>query len=70
MIDLCSEMIVPKFGEYNCIYELDSKPEDILCWVRDSIEMFKKEITLLINSKQLKVDENSRINVVVGGDHG
>ena len=42
MIDLCSEMIVPKFGEYNCIHELDSKLEIILCWVRDNIEMFKK----------------------------
>ena len=70
MIDLCGKMIVPQFGEYNIIYELDSKPNFILYWVRDYTAIFKKEITLLINSKQLKVNEISRIDIIVGGDHG
>ena len=30
----------------------------------------KKEISLLIKSNQLKVNEISRIDVIVGGDHG
>ena len=38
--------------------------------MRDSTVIFKKEITLLIKSKQLKVNEIYRIDVVVGGDHG
>ena len=32
--------------------------------------MFKKEISLLIKSNQLKFDEISRIDVIAGGDHG
>ena len=52
MIDLCGEMIVPQFGEFNYIHELDSKLEFILYWVRDSAAIFKKEITLFINSIQ------------------
>ena len=39
-------------------------------WVRDFIVIFKKEISLLIKYNQLKVDEISRIDIVVGGDHG
>ena len=31
--------------------------------------MFKKEITLLISSKQVRVNEISRIDVQIGGDH-
>ena len=31
---------------------------------------FEKEITLLINSKQVKVNEISRIDIIVGGNHG
>ena len=70
MIDLCGKMIVPQFNENNIIHELDSKPNFILYWVRDYTAIFKKEITLLINSKQLKVNEISRIDIIVGGDHG
>ena len=69
IIDLCGEMIVSQFGECNYLHELDSKPELILHCVRDSTAIFKKEITLLINSKQLKVNEISRIDVIAGGDH-
>ena len=36
MIDLCGEMIVLQFGKYNYICKLDSKPELISYWVRDS----------------------------------
>ena len=32
--------------------------------------MFKKEITLFIYSDQIKVYEISKIDVIVGGDHG
>ena len=70
MIDLCGKMIVQQFGEYNIIHELDSKPNFIFYWVSDYTAIFKKEITLLINSKQLKVNEISRIDIIVGGDHG
>ena len=56
MTDLCSEIIVPPFGENKYIYEIRSKPEFILY--------------LLIKSNQLKVAEISRIDVIVGGDHG
>ena len=70
MINLCGEMIVPQFGKYNYIHELDSRSEPILYWVRDSTAIFKKEVTLFINSKKLKVNEISRIDVIVIGDHG
>ena len=42
MIDSYGKIIVPQFGEYNYIHELDSKPEHILYWVRDSTAIFKK----------------------------
>ena len=42
MIDSYGKIIVPQFGEYNYIHELDSKPEHILYWVRDSAAIFKK----------------------------
>ena len=70
MVDLRGEMIVPPFGEYKYIYEIGSKPELILYWFRDSVAIFKKEITLLINPNQLKINEISRVDVIVGGHHG
>ena len=70
MTDLCGEMNVPKFGEYKYIHEIGSKPELILYSVRYSVAIFKKEITLLIKSNILKVNDISRIDVIVGGDHG
>ena len=48
MIDLCGEMIVPRFGEYKYIHEVGSKAELILYWIRDSTVIFKKEISLLV----------------------
>ena len=57
-------------GEYNYIHEFDSKPELILYWVRDFSAALKKGITLFIYSKQLRVNEISRIDVIVGGNHG
>ena len=70
MIDVYGEIIVPQFGEYNYIHQLDSKPEFILFWNRDSSTIFKKEMILLINYKKLKMIEISRMNLIVGGEHG
>ena len=55
MVDLYGEMIVPQFGEYKYLHEIGSKPELILYWVCDFVTIFKKEITLLINSNKIKV---------------
>ena len=70
MIDLCGEMIVPQFGEYKYIHEVSSKPELILYWIRNSTAIFKKEISLLVKSNLLILDDISRIDVVIGGNHG
>ena len=70
MTNLCDVMNVPQFGEYKYTHELGSKPELIVYWVRDSSVMFNKEINLFINSNQLKFNEISRIDMIVGGDHG
>ena len=43
MTDLCGKMIVTQFGEYKYIYEIGSKSELILYWVRDSIAIFMKK---------------------------
>ena len=63
-------MIVSQFEEYKYIHELGSKPKLMLYWVRDSVALFKKGIGLLIKSNHLKVDEISRIDVIVDGGHG
>ena len=52
------------------VHKGGSKPELIWYWVRDSVVTFKKYTTLLIHLNQLIVNEISRIDVVVGGDHG
>ena len=70
MIDLCGEMIVPQFGEYKYIHEVGSKPELIIYWIRDSTAMFKKEISLFVKSNIWNLDNLSRIDVEIGGDHG
>ena len=67
--DSCGKMIVPQFVEYKYFHAIGSKPELILYWVRDSVVIFKKEITLFINSNQIKINEISRIDVIVDGDH-
>ena len=54
--DLCAEMIIPRFEEYKYIHEIGSKLELILYWIRDYIAIFKKEISLLIKSNQIKID--------------
>ena len=69
MTDSYSEMSVTQFGEYKYIHEIGSKPELILYWIRDSVAMFKKKISLLINSNQIKINEISKVGVIVGGDH-
>ena len=70
MIDLCGEMIVPRFGEYKYIHEVGNKPKFILYWIRDSTIIFKKEISLLVKSNILNLDDISRIDVIISGDHG
>ena len=69
MVDLRGEMIAPQFGEYKYTHETSTKLESILYWVRDSTAIFKKEISLLIKCKLITIDDVSRIDVVVGGDH-
>ena len=68
--DLCGEMIVPQFEEYKHIHKISNKPDLILYYIRDSVTIFKKEISLLLKSNQLKVNEIFRIDVIIGGDHG
>ena len=70
IIDLCGEMIVPQFGEYKYIHVVGSKPELILYWIRDFTAIFKKEVSLLVKSNLLKLDNISKIDVVIGGDRG
>ena len=48
-------MIAPQFDEYEYVHEVGSKQELLLYWVRDSVAIFKKETTLLINSNRLIV---------------
>ena len=67
---LSGDMIIPKFGEYNCYHETGSKPEHILFWVRDTVAVFKKETQLLIESGDIDLSDIDRIDIVVGGDHG
>ena len=38
--------------------------------VRDSTAIFKKEISLLIKCNLIIIDDISRIDFIVGGDHG
>ena len=70
MVDLRGEMIAPQFGQNKYTHETGTKPESILYWVWDSTAIFKKEISLLIKCNLIIIDNISRINVVVGGDHG
>ena len=50
MTDLYGEIVAPQFGEYTYVHEVGNKPELILYWVCESVPIFKKESTLLINS--------------------
>ena len=70
MTNLCGEMIIPQFREYKYIHEIGSRPGLFLYWIRDSVAIFKKEISLLIKCNLIIIDDISRIDVVVGGDHG
>ena len=51
------------------MYDIGSKSELIVYLVRDSVAIFKKEISLLINSNQLIVSEISRIDIIVCVDY-
>ena len=68
MKSLSGDMINPKFGEYNYYHETGSKSELILLWVGDIV--YKKEIQLLINSSDIDTYEMTRIDIVIGGEHG
>ena len=70
MVDLRGEMIAPQFSEYKYTHETGTQPESILYWVRDSTVIFKRDISLLIKCNLMIIDDISRIDVVVGGDHG
>ena len=66
---LSGDMIIPKFGEYNCYHETGSKPEHILFWVRDTVAVFKKETQLLIESSDIDLSDTDRIDIFVSVDH-
>ena len=71
MTSLSGDMILPKFGEYKYNnMEKETKPEHILFWVRDTVAVFKKETQMLIDSGDIDILNISRIDIVVGGDHG
>ena len=70
IVDLRGEMITQQFGEYNYTHETGTTPEAILYWVRDYTAIFKKEISFLIKCNLIIIDDISRINVAVGGEHG
>ena len=63
-------MILPKFGGYNYYHEIGSKTENILFWVRDTVAIFKKETELPIESGDIDISDISRMDIVVGSDHG
>ena len=70
MKSLSGDMILLKFGEYkyNNI-EKGSKPEHFLCWICDTVAIFKKETQFLIESGDIDISNINRIDIVVGGDH-
>ena len=51
-------------------HEQGSKPEHILFWIRDTVAVFKKETQIIIDSDDIDILNISRIDIVVGGDHG
>ena len=63
------KMIASQFGEYKYVHKVGSNPEHMLYWFRDSVAIFKNKTTLLINFNQLIVNEISRIDVIVRGNH-
>ena len=69
MTNLCGEMIIPQFRKYKYIHEIGSRPGLFLYWIRDSVAIFKKEISLFINCNQLIFNERSWIDVIVSGYH-
>ena len=62
-------MIASQFGKYKYIHQVCNKQRHFIYRARDSIAIFKKYIALLVNSKQLIINEIFRIDVIVGGDH-
>ena len=69
MKSLSVDMTLPKFGEYNYYYGTGPKPELILCWVRDTVDVLCKETQLLIDFDDIDIYDINRIDMVVGGDH-
>ena len=69
MKSLSRDMILSKLGEYKYYHETGTKPGIILCWVRDTIAVFKKETQLWIQSGDIDIYDINRIDMVVGGDH-
>ena len=67
---LSGDIIIPKFEEYNYYHVAKSKPEVILCWVRDIVDVYKKETQMLTDFSNIDINETSRIDIVVRGGHG
>ena len=67
---LSRDMVLPQFGEYKYYHEIESKPEHISFWIRDTVAVFKEGTQLLIKSDDINLSDIDRIDIVVGGDHG
>ena len=67
---LSGDMILPKFGEYKYYHEEGNESEYILLWVCDTVDIFKKETQLLLESGVIDVYNINRMDIVVGGDYG
>ena len=70
MKELRGETTFPEFGEYNYIHEDDSKPELFLCWMHDSVTIFKKDNNMLMDYFKVNIDNIDRINIIIGGEYG
>ena len=70
MKSLSGDMIIPKFGEYINYHETGTKPKIILFWIRDAVDIFKKETQLIIDSGGIDIYKINRIDVVVGSNYG
>ena len=55
MKNLSGDMIIPKFGEYNYYHKAESKYELIIFWVRDIVDVDKKETQMLIDSSDINI---------------
>ena len=70
MKELSGETILLEFCEHSYINENGSEHGLNLFWIRDTVAIFKKEISILIDLFKVNINNMDRIDIVVGGDHG